>query len=202
MKKMHMTLKKKLSALAAGALMMTFAATANASLIGSTLSYQYYFNGGALGSPGSFVVNGGIGANVFGVFNILADNTSITFDYSPLPSSSYWSPSPLSLAPTIYNGIAINMVSGPAFTSVTLDPSSNMAGFTASSFSFSGSQIQVDWAATTIYPTTIVKLNVSTSSPTNIPEPASLALLGLGLLGMAARRQGNRQPESARKAGQ
>lgn len=166
--------------------------TARGDLLGSTLSWQYYAYGGPYKKPGwnssgTFVDNGGIGGTFGGLvsgeewvyFNILADGTSITFDYSVLtgPTDPFllWSDSGLSLAPTIYNGLAINLVSGPAFSQVTIDPVTNMLGFDTSRFSFTGSQIQVDWANLNFSPGTIVKLDVQT-----VPEPAMLSLLTLG----------------------
>jgi len=131
-----------------------------------------------------FVANGGIGGTFVGqttnlYFNIIADDTSITFDYSIVTGATprSWTDSQLSLAPTIHNGIAINLVSGPAFGSVTIDPASNMAGFDASRLSFIGSQIQVDWEDLPFDANTIVTLHIQT-----IPEPALLSLLAPGLV--------------------
>ena len=96
----------------------------------------------------------------------------------------------LSLAPTIHNGVAIGMVSGPAFTSVTIDPVTNMSGFDASRFSFTANQIQVDWAGLPFNTSTIVKLDVNQSP---VPIPATLLLLSPGIAALAAvRRKLNR----------
>jgi len=167
-----------------------------AALLGSTLSWQYYAYGGPYTTPGgqtsgTFVDNGGVGGTFIGgtsqlYFNILADNTSITFDYSIAPvGPGQWSPSDLSLAPTIHNGIAINMVSGPAFASVTIDPASNMSGFDSSRFSFTSSPIQVDWQNLPFSPSTVLKLDINT-----VPEPSMFALLGLGAAVLIISRAG------------
>ncbi len=177
------------------AVALTLAVPARANLLGSTLSWQYYayggpyiYTGGQTG--GTFVDNGGIGGTFVGgttslYFNIIADDTSITFDYSIVtgPTPRSWTSSPLSLAPTIYNGIAINMVSGPAFSSVTIDPASNMVGFDASRFSFTGTQIQVDWQNLSFTPSTIVKLDIQT-----VPEPSMFALASLAAAALMLRR--------------
>jgi hypothetical protein len=141
---------------------------ANGGLLGATISWQYYFDGGAWQSPGRFEVNGGAGGKFektgTSYFVILADNNSITFNYSIEQGDGPWSSSALSLAPTIHNGIAINMVSGPAFSTVTIDPATNMAGFDASRISFTDDQIQVDWQNLAFNPHTIVKLDVNKAS--------------------------------------
>jgi hypothetical protein len=123
---------------------------ADADLIGSTLGWQYYggggpYNPGTDGSEtsGSFTDDGGIGATFIEptdegplpVFNIDADDTAITFDYSVDEAASPWSSSPLSLTPTIFNGIAINLLSAGSFDTVSVDPATNMAGFGMSNVS-------------------------------------------------------------------
>ncbi|BBO24868.1 MAG: hypothetical protein AMXMBFR19_23980 [Chthonomonadaceae bacterium] len=166
-------------ALAATAL---FAPTsAYAGLDGSTMGWQYYAYGGAYNSQTNFVVGPGVEGNFAGYFDIDVDDTSITFDYM---ATSTWSTSSLSLSPTIYNGIAMRMVSGPAFSSVTIDASTNMVGFNSSRVSFTGSEIQVDWMDLSFTPDTIVKLNVNA-----VPEPTSMAALALGSVAFLRRRR-------------
>ena len=63
------------------------------------------------------------------IFNIDATDSTITFDYSVGPASDSWSGSRLSLAPTIDNGVAINLYSAGTFLSVSIDPATNMPGF-------------------------------------------------------------------------
>jgi hypothetical protein len=186
--------KRLVLGLAALTLLLAGVSHARADLLGSTMSWQYYAYGGAYTfgggtTSGTFVDTGSgvdgtfIGGTSFIYFNIESDATSITFDYSVATGSSPWSDSVLSLAPTIYNGIAIDMVSGPAFTSVSIDPATNMAGFGLGNISFTGSEIQVDWHLLPFDTSTIVKLDVS--APSGIPEPASMTLLGLGIAGVA-----------------
>jgi hypothetical protein len=173
-----------------GALLVSTAGTSRGDLIGSTVQWQYYAFGSAY-SPnggGTFVDTGGIGGSFTdslpagsSYFDIAANGTSITFDYTFGDQSGRWSSSPLSLAPTIYNGIAVDVLSGSTITSVTIDPATNMVGFDASRFSFTGTEIQVDWQNLPfVAGQTIVKLDV------NVPEPSSLVLGALGFVGVAA----------------
>lgn len=166
---------------------------AHADLIGTTLSWQYYGGGGpwdpGTETSGTFVDDGGVGgtfveptdAGPLPVFNIDADATTITFDYSVDEATGPWSSSPLSLSPTIFNGIAIDLDSPGSFEAVTIDPATNMAGFGASNISFTGNQIEVDWEDLAFSTSTIVELDVTT----NAPEPASwklMSLFGIGLI--------------------
>lgn len=163
------------------------------SLLGATLGWQYYAYGGIYTYPGgttsgSFVDNGGVGGTFIGgtsdlYFEIIADANSITFDYSvDTLGSDTWSPSALSLAPTIYNGIAINLLSSGSFSSVTIDPATNMVGFNTSDLSFTANQIQVNWASLPFDPNTIVKLDVNSTS--TVPEPGTIFLIPSGLVAL------------------
>jgi hypothetical protein len=164
----------------------------DAQLMGSTLGWQYYAYGGPYSYPGgttsgSFVVDGNVGGTFIGgtsflFFDIIADDTSITFDYDiTTVGPDFWASSPLSLAPTIHNGIAIDMLVGPLFVGVTIDPSTNMVGFDASRISFTGSQIQVDWQELPFDEDTIVKLNIAVRGG-NVPEGSSVLMFSGGLL--------------------
>lgn len=133
---------KKLLFPLAGVLVLvltSFPASAG-SILGDTLEWNYYAYG-SLDTVGNTWADPGSGGNVFGEFNIDSDANSITFVYTV---TTAWSPSVLSLPPTIYNGIAINLIAGSPFTSVTIDPATNMPGFNASDVSFTANQIQVN----------------------------------------------------------
>jgi hypothetical protein len=174
---------------------------AKANLIGADLGWQYYAGGGALpesvtGSVtgGSFIDNGGVGGEFIEptgggplpVFYLESDDTSITFDYSPSTPSFWEGGSPLSLSPTIYNGIAINLLSAGTIDSVSIDSATNMEGFSASNFSFTGNQIEIDWSGLSFTDSTVVTLDVSldeSDAPPSVPEPSTYSLMLLSLLG-------------------
>jgi hypothetical protein len=172
-------------------------------LLGASLGWQYY-GGGIAYNPGNgsqtsgtFTDNGGIGGTFIdqgdlSIFNIVADSTSITFDYSVnISAGPAWSDSPESLAPTIYNGIAIDLLSDGSVTGVTIDAATNMAGFGASDLSFSSNQIEVNWADLAYSTSTIVKLDVTLQGSTPSPEPSTGVLTVVSLLSVffAGRRK-------------
>jgi len=166
------------SLLATAALVAFTAAASAASPAGwkgATLGWQYYayggpYNGG--GSPGECTVGkNNICGSFFSYFNIITAPKSITFNYSPSGSGGTWSESVLSLPPTIYNGIAINLVSRGTITAVTIDKATNMAGFNSSHLSFTGNQIQVDWQNLPYNSSTIVKLDVTTTKKAPLHGP-------------------------------
>lgn len=148
-----------------------FSKPASAGLTGATIAWQYYYNGGAdnvTGASGSFVVNGNVGGMYApsnegskAVFSIAAADSSVTFNYAPDQFGSVsWMGSPLSLSPTIHNGIALNFT-GATIASVKIDPVTNMAGFNLGRVSFTGNQIQVDWQGLAFNTNTVVKLDIN-----------------------------------------
>ena len=163
-------------------------APASAGMIGQTLSWQYY----AYGSPydvNLFTADGLPDGNFYPYFNVSAGDDWVTFDYSVATYPGSWSLSSLSLAPTIYNGIAIRLVSGsiPDIISVAIDPATNMLGFDLSRISFTAREIQVDWMSLPFDTSTIVKLDVNTGA--GVPEPGAFWLIGAGLAALAVWRK-------------
>jgi hypothetical protein len=167
-------------------------------LLDSSLSWQYYaggtaYNPGTEGSVTSGTFVDGVGGTFtepgpLEFFTVSDTDTTITFDYSPYyATDGSWSSSPLSLAPTIYNGVAIDLSSGESFANVVIDPATNMTGFSASNLSFTGNEIQLDWSDLPFSTSTIVTLDVSFSTPE--PGTRSLMVLTLFVVGLIRRRR-------------
>lgn len=71
------------------------------------------------------------------------------------------------------------------FTSVTIDPITNMIGLDASRISFDADNIFVNWQSLGFSTETIVRLNLG-GGTVPVPEPATVLLLPSGLLAAGA----------------
>ena len=151
-------------------------------LLGSTVNFQYYFPDLSSpyndGSAGNYVVGSGVEvASISGVASVDITATQIRVDYN---TSTSWSSA-------AFNGFRLTDVFGliDAWT-ITLDPSSNLAGLTADRITFGDDFLQVNWQGLSFDANTLVVFNITTQ---NVPEPGSLALVGLGLVGIVAMRK-------------
>jgi len=170
--------------LAGAALLVT--GSAHAQLSQGTLGFNYLFpDAGSLYYQSTFSTSSPE-TGFSGYFTTSATDHTITT--SSFAFDSYWNPAD-------FNGFEVYDYNGTigAFTSVTIDPISNMAGLDASRVSFDADHIWVNWQGLNFTTDTIVRLDVNGSGA--VPEPASWAMMlgGFGLVGGALR--------SRRKAG-
>lgn len=168
---------------------------ASAQLVGSTMGLQYLWpnTSSVVEAHGPSVVGAGVEFNnVLGIFNVDVANNSVTANY--YTASSWCGPlNPLCPQPgTTFNGFRLFDVgnTAPAITSVTLNGATNMVGLTNANISFDADNIYVDWKNLAFDEHTVVALDVN-SQATTTPEPATIALMGLGLagVGVVARRR-------------
>lgn len=175
---------------ALGVAVVFFGNVAQASLLsGNTVRYQYHFptitTNYSNAANGNYVVGAGIE-----VSNV-ADNTA-TLDlsdtnlYVDFATSGGWTS-------TTFNGFEIfDVLSGiDAFTGVSINSATNLAGFNASRISFDADHIWVNWQGLNFEANTVVSLDISGGN--NVPEPESLALVCLALAGLRLTRRKAKQ---------
>ena len=172
----------------AGAVMLC--GTANAALLdGQTVNYQYYFpnlatpfagadNGNKLVVAGIEVSNVAASAATMDI-----SDTNLFVDF--VGAGSSWGIAAFNgfVVTDVFTGIA-------AFTGLSINGATNMAGFDATRISFTADTISVNWQGLSFNANTIVSLDIN-AARAPVPEPTTLALFGLGLagLGFARRRK-------------
>lgn len=86
-----------------------------------------------------------------------------------------------------FNGPVFTSADALGILSATVDSLTTMSGFDNSRVSFTDNEIRINWNGLAYVNGTQVVLNFVTA--TAVPEPATLAVLGIGLLGLAAVRR-------------
>jgi hypothetical protein len=178
------------------------AAHAYAGMIGTSVTSQYYDNGttySLFGSPSTFVANGTVQESFCGSgcpegFDLTITDNQI--DYVLFGSRGFWSESVPSLNSGglfIANGNLLTF-SGISISSVTLDGSSDVPGFTAANVTFNANNVAINWAGVTgIAPGDAVVLDVTSSSPSVTPEPATWINILIGFAGVGLRQRFRRR---------
>jgi hypothetical protein len=161
--------------------------TAEAGLIGKQMDAVYYYPdtstpyAQASFTPSSFTVGPGqeTDGNVEGVTHLLVDfsDSMLTITLQTTLSTPTWGTAP-------FNGIIFTSPGPLGIVGAAVDPATTMAGFDNSRISFDADQILVNWNGLPYVNGTVVKVDFAV-----VPEPATMALLGAGLLGLAAARR-------------
>jgi hypothetical protein len=188
-----MLTKKYLAYTFLGWIALTIGGAAHAGFIGAQMNADYYFPdsstpyASAVFTPSSFTVGAGqetVG-NVENVTNLLVDfsDDALSIAFDTILSNPTWTT-------TSFNGIIFTATSSLDITSAVVDASTTMAGFDNFRVSFTDHQILVNWQGLSYIDGTTVNISFTSGLPQNgsVPEPGTLALLGLGFAGLVARR--------------
>jgi len=165
--------------LAAGLVLASWG-NANAGLIGSTVHVNYLApdTSSVAANFGNLTIAGGESFTVGGAIRLTFVNDT-RIEVTNLTPGAFNA--------TTFNGWDVQLISGPTFTSVTENPASSALFAAGSVLTFAPDNIRLNVAGTcgSCGGGEQILLDVVQA----VPEPATLALLGTGLLGLAAARR-------------
>ncbi len=149
---------------------------ARADLLGHVMTADYIapIIGTVAYAGGTATVGAGVEfPGLDGVFDVNISSGQIVFDGFQLATTFSSLPQ---------NGPELTDTTAP-WGAVSIDDSTNMVGFDASRLFVSGNTLRINWAGLPFDGNTRVVLDVA------VPEPASIGLLAVGLIGISAFRR-------------
>jgi hypothetical protein len=167
---------------------------AHAGFIGAQMTASYYFPdssspyASAAFTPPSFTVGAGqetVG-DIEGVTNLLVDfsDDALSIAFDTILGNPTWNGAD-------FNGIIFTATNPLDISSAIVDASTTMAGFDNFRISYTDHQILLNWQGLSYIDGTVVNINFTSGLPQtgSVPEPGTLALVGLGLAGLVPRRR-------------
>jgi len=174
---------KRLSIFAAALVLSALAQSASAGLLNNEVKAVYHYPNAS--SQYATLGQGVVDADglEFGfddggpLFTMRIEDNRITIDYV---SENGWNSA-------AFNGFSLANLSG-ALPQFVIGAGTNLAGFGASNLSVVDDILYVNWQGLSFDANTMVVLDV-VGGQSDVPEPLSLALFGVGLAGLAAGRR-------------
>lgn len=164
---------------------ITFGAgSAFAGIIGDNVNVTYYYpsSSSVYQNLGNQVISSaGNTYSFYPYFDLVITDSQFTVNFK---NTTRWNPAS-------FNGFVVTDLTKNFSGAYSLDGSSNMAGLTNANLSFGGNTVAVNWQGLAFSQATKVVLDAA------VPEPTSVALLGLGLFGVVASRRKSTQSKNA-----
>jgi hypothetical protein len=149
-----------------------------ASLLGDSVKAEYRFPSAdqLYSNMGTGTVDAdGVTFDGIGLFDLTVTGSKIVADYK---GQSTWTSAS-------FNGFVLTDLT-KLFPSVSLNSATNLIGFDASRFHVANNSLFVNWSGLSFNQNSQVVFDVQS---TGVPEPLTLSLLAIGLLGIAATRK-------------
>jgi hypothetical protein len=157
-----------------------FAGTVNAGLVGDTVHIAHYWSdvGSEIFTPMDVLVEDGTAdvADVTPYYSVDVDDLSVFVDFS---NSATW-------ANGTFNGLVISNIDTFLTDFVV---STNMVNWVDSKFTYSNDSLMFNWNKLSVTNNTTFRLDFNVGNNSQVPEPTTLALIGLGLAGIGFSRK-------------